>query len=290
MVKSKVYRLYTEDIGDVKRIARKAGLADFTVYTGNGWYEGDEEPSIILEVIAPAGIPAAATERVLRRIAETIIEENGQIEVLITVSDTEALHLQRGGEALPIESAEAKADMEQYAKETEPLATTPSISEVKTITRAPEGAARRVVPIQQVEIPNLWHVAQHLRDNVSTTFADAVLECWHLCHDLRLNLLSPELINAPFIPWATIRSYHGDIMIDYDGVISRELSRYYDDELKTITRFDAEEYRTHYNSIEGGSIDIDILDIGYWYKTPIGTLFKKPDSDFRFNAQDFSKQ
>jgi hypothetical protein len=47
----------------------------------------------------------------LRRIAETIIEDNDQIEVLITVSDTEALHLQRGGEALPIESAEAKADM-----------------------------------------------------------------------------------------------------------------------------------------------------------------------------------
>lgn len=48
-------------------------------------------------------------------------------------------------------------------------------------------------------MPDLWHLAMWLKDNQECIgishdhlhgqlLSDAVLECWHLCHDLLLNL------------------------------------------------------------------------------------------------------
>lgn len=39
---------------------------------------------------------------------------------------------------------------------------------------------RRQVDVYDVEIPDLWHVAQTLKGREKAK----VLECWHLCHDL----------------------------------------------------------------------------------------------------------
>jgi hypothetical protein len=69
---------------------------------------------------------------------------------------------------------------------------------VKQIIRAPEGSARCVVALDDVQVPDLWHIAQAVHDKIDRTTtigriglfkpSDAILECWHLCHDL-LNTL-----------------------------------------------------------------------------------------------------
>jgi len=69
---------------------------------------------------------------------------------------------------------------------------------MKTIIRAPRGTARQEVPIDEVRVPDLWHIAMWLKDNEGDisihnhlsgqSYSDAVLECWHLCNDLLLNL------------------------------------------------------------------------------------------------------
>lgn len=65
-----------------------------------------------------------------------------------------------------------------------------------TITRAPRGTARRVVPISQIQIPDLWHLAAYLKEKDLPQQSEAVLECWHLCHDLLENLRDPSLIGS----------------------------------------------------------------------------------------------
>ena len=67
---------------------------------------------------------------------------------------------------------------------------------MKNIVRAPQGAGRTVVPINEVCIPDLWHIAMWLKDNPPPRMHDhlqgmpvheAILETWHLTHDLLLN-------------------------------------------------------------------------------------------------------
>ena len=68
---------------------------------------------------------------------------------------------------------------------------------MNTIIRSPRGTARRAVKIESIQIPDLWHLAMWLKDNEATVskaighnhlggqkWSDAVLETWHLCHDL----------------------------------------------------------------------------------------------------------
>lgn len=75
------------------------------------------------------------------------------------------------------------------------------------ITQAPNGAARREVELDRVKVPDLWHLAMYLKDNEATiakavghnhlvgqSWSDAVLETWHLCHDLLENIRNPELV------------------------------------------------------------------------------------------------
>jgi hypothetical protein len=52
------------------------------------------------------------------------------------------------------------------------------------ITLAKGGTAERSVPLGDIRIPDLLHIANSLND----PSRDAVLECWHLAHDL-LNAL-----------------------------------------------------------------------------------------------------
>ena len=78
----------------------------------------------------------------------------------------------------------------------------------KTITLAAKGEGRRVEELNQVTIPDLWHIAQDLQnfepgdmENVDHTSyrrrmqeaGAAILECWHLCHDMKDNLQDPAL-------------------------------------------------------------------------------------------------
>ena len=52
---------------------------------------------------------------------------------------------------------------------------------VMDITLAPNGTARRTVAAQDVEIPDLWHIAQRLCEEDR----EAVLQVWHNAHDMR---------------------------------------------------------------------------------------------------------
>ncbi len=94
---------------------------------------------------------------------------------------------------------------------------------VRTIIRAPKGVDRREIPLSEVQVPDLWHIAAQFRDaaeaaghifdvedahhvhspdaqrekatvKVEISMAGClqsyrrIMECWHLCHDLLLNL------------------------------------------------------------------------------------------------------
>jgi hypothetical protein len=48
------------------------------------------------------------------------------------------------------------------------------------ITRAKGGADERQVHINDVQIPDLWHLAMWLKGS-----ADMILETWYLAHDLK---------------------------------------------------------------------------------------------------------
>lgn len=62
------------------------------------------------------------------------------------------------------------------------------------IARSKGGTEERQEDVRGFNIPDLWHIAMWLKDNESEinihnhlrgqSFSDAVLECWHLCHDL----------------------------------------------------------------------------------------------------------
>jgi len=65
-----------------------------------------------------------------------------------------------------------------------------------TFTRSKGGTAEREEIISQIQVPDLWHMISHIRDGVTlvpayrTQIADAMLECWHLAHDMKRHLQS----------------------------------------------------------------------------------------------------
>jgi hypothetical protein len=94
---------------------------------------------------------------------------------------------------------------------------------IKTIVRCPRGTGRKVVPIEEVEIPDLWHIATffsnaenaweeqakvqkechldevdpyitlRIRGDDCKVMRDMILKCWHLCLDLKANIINPNL-------------------------------------------------------------------------------------------------
>lgn len=56
----------------------------------------------------------------------------------------------------------------------------------RTITLAKGGAAEREVPVSEIQVRDLWHLATRLRKDkqYDPRAADWVLETWHLAHDL----------------------------------------------------------------------------------------------------------
>jgi hypothetical protein len=59
------------------------------------------------------------------------------------------------------------------------------------IVRSKQGTKRHIVKVSEVDIPDLWHVAEKIRDAASgegirltPEDAEEVIETWALCHDL----------------------------------------------------------------------------------------------------------
>ena len=65
-----------------------------------------------------------------------------------------------------------------------------------TFTRSKGGTAEREEIISQIQVPDLWGMISHLRDGGTlnkvsrTQIADAMLETWHLAHDMKRHLQS----------------------------------------------------------------------------------------------------
>ena len=64
-----------------------------------------------------------------------------------------------------------------------------------TFTRSKGGTAEREEIISQIQVPDLWHLAQALKGGnltrskpILAKAAEEVLECWHLAHDMRKHL------------------------------------------------------------------------------------------------------
>lgn len=59
---------------------------------------------------------------------------------------------------------------------------------INTIIRAPKGTARQVVEVDKIQVPDLWHVAMHVRDQGDIQWSKQILDVWHLAHDLIANI------------------------------------------------------------------------------------------------------
>lgn len=57
------------------------------------------------------------------------------------------------------------------------------------ITLNKGGTAERVTEAEALQIPDLWHIADHLRAEHRNEAAEAVLQCWHLAHDLKRHII-----------------------------------------------------------------------------------------------------
>ena len=66
-----------------------------------------------------------------------------------------------------------------------------SMSE-KTIIRAKGGTDEREVFVDDISVPDLWHIAMALPGDLETGQQAYVLECWHLCHDLLRHIIDNE--------------------------------------------------------------------------------------------------
>lgn len=60
------------------------------------------------------------------------------------------------------------------------------------VTRSVGGTNERTVPISQITIPNLWHIAECIRKTGRVAdgpaCAQLISECWYIAHDLKIHI------------------------------------------------------------------------------------------------------
>lgn len=85
-----------------------------------------------------------------------------------------------------------------------------------------------------------------------------------------------------------VRSSHG--LLTVDDITGRVVWREIDtddqeagDHLKSIDKFDLDEYTAHYKTGEIPS-RLDILDLGYWYAKDGGIEYEEPAHDWRIEV------
>jgi len=59
------------------------------------------------------------------------------------------------------------------------------------VTLSPGAQNERQIKVDDIEIPDLWHVAGFLEEKGQKRAAAGVLEVWHLAHDLKKHILKP---------------------------------------------------------------------------------------------------
>ena len=67
----------------------------------------------------------------------------------------------------------------------------------RKVTLNPGGTHEKTVDISEIQIPDLWHIAQALKSKKSAPTAvaagDDVLEVWHLAHSLKKHIETYEI-------------------------------------------------------------------------------------------------
>jgi hypothetical protein len=95
-MKSVFYRLYTEDSPDYRRtvieILKKHGFEDFTLFNGNGYWEGAAEPSLVIEVV----VPQSGRDGAIESVAKEIGSRNGQNAIGLVRFPVEGSFLLKG--------------------------------------------------------------------------------------------------------------------------------------------------------------------------------------------------
>lgn len=60
------------------------------------------------------------------------------------------------------------------------------------VTLAKDGELERVLPISQIPIPDLWHIAEAVRHSkefwAGKKTCDLILEVWYLAHDFKRHI------------------------------------------------------------------------------------------------------
>lgn len=64
------------------------------------------------------------------------------------------------------------------------------------VTLSKGGSAERTVAAIDIQVPDLWHIAMHLKREGAESQGEKVLECWHLCHDLLRHIQESETLAA----------------------------------------------------------------------------------------------
>lgn len=64
---------------------------------------------------------------------------------------------------------------------------------MKTIIRSAKGKSRREINIDDIKVPDLWHIAMYMKKNGLEKDAEEILDTWGLAHDLLKNIKADEL-------------------------------------------------------------------------------------------------
>jgi len=55
---------------------------------------------------------------------------------------------------------------------------------IQMVTLSKGGKKEKTLPVTQITVPDLWHIAQRLDEEDKKK----VLDCWHLAHDLKTHI------------------------------------------------------------------------------------------------------
>lgn len=58
------------------------------------------------------------------------------------------------------------------------------------ITLSKGGTKEKTLNANDVQIPDLWHLARSVRQSHGNDAEDAILECWHIAHDLKNHIIN----------------------------------------------------------------------------------------------------
>lgn len=79
----------------------------------------------------------------------------------------------------------------------------------------------------------------------------------------------------------TVHGSYGDLILDQWGKVIEYIDPYDEPDYADIIRFNLEEYKHTYGQVDS---DYDILDLGFWFRKPDGSIgYEPPAYEWRNN-------